>query len=106
MAAPWPNFEAARVEAVEAYLLEKRANVQTISWHTVLNNHASTRPRERGGPVVPAVSKCKVYDAASGAGGWRCTLTLPNSFAAGDGRQLVAIGESATKDEASELACL
>ena len=104
MAAPsWPNFEAARVQAVEAYLLE--CHVQTISWHTVLNNHASTRPKEHGGPLVTAVRKCKVY-AASGADGWRCTLTLPNSFAAGDGRQLVATGESATKVQASELACL
>ena len=102
-AAPWPNFEAARVQAVEAYLLE--CHVQTISWHTVLNNHASTRPKEHGGPLVTAVTKCKVY-AASGADGWRCTLTLPNSFAAGDGRQLVATGESATKVQASELACL
>ena len=57
MAAPRPNFEAARVEAVEAYLLEKRANVQTISWHTVLNNHASTRPKEHGGPLVRGVTQ-------------------------------------------------
>ena len=104
MAAPWPNFEAARVEAVEGYLLEQRVNDIPIRWHTVLHNHASTRPKQHGGPLVRAVSDCKEF-AASGAS-WRCTLTLPNSFAPGDGRRLVAIGESATKEEASELACL
>ena len=46
MAAPWPNFEAARVEAVEAYLLEQRDSGKKISWHIALNNHASTRPWE------------------------------------------------------------
>ncbi|CAK0906516.1 unnamed protein product, partial [Prorocentrum cordatum] len=104
MAAPWPNFEAARVEAVEAYLLEQRASDKKISWRTALNNHASTRPKEHGGALVRAVTNCKEF-AASGAG-WRCTLTLPNSFAPGDGRRLVAIGESETKNEASEFACL
>ncbi|CAK0883674.1 unnamed protein product, partial [Prorocentrum cordatum] len=104
MAAPWPNFEAARVEAVEAYLLEQRASDKEISWRAVLNNHASTRPKEYGGALVRAVTTCKEF-AASGAG-WRCTLTLPSSFAPGDGRRLVAIGESETKNEASELACL
>ncbi|CAK0900206.1 unnamed protein product [Prorocentrum cordatum] len=104
MAAQWPNFEAARVEAVEACLLEQRVSDKKITWRTALNDHASTRPQVCGGALVPAVSKCK--ECAAPGAGWRRTLTLPNSFAPGDGRRLVAIGESAMKEEASELACL
>ena len=67
----------------------------------MLNNRASTRPKAHGGPLVPAVTKCKEY-AASGAE-WRCTLTSPNSCAAGDGRRVVVTGEGASKTAASEL---
>jgi len=87
---------------VEAYLFEHR--VSHITWHTVLNNHASTRPKQHGGSLVHAVTKCKEFESFGPE--WRCTLTLPNSFAAGDGRRVAATGEGATKDAASELACL
>ena len=91
---------------VEAYL-RQHLHVH-ISWHIVLNNHASTRPLDRGGPVVKAVSNCKEF-AQLGRGSsaqWRCTLTLPNSFEKEDGRGLVTTGEGPSKWAASEQACL
>ena len=90
---------------VEAYLLEHR--VSKISWHAVLNNHASTRPKRHGGPLVRAVTECKEFAAPGGASAeWRCTLTLPNSFAPGDSRRVVVTGEGTSKHAASEHACL
>ena len=32
-----------------------------IAWHMTLNNHASQRPKEYGGPLVHAITKCKTY---------------------------------------------
>ena len=93
--------------AVEAYLLEH--HVRHISWHIVLNNHASTRPKAHGGPIVPSIKACKTYQShapGNASADWRCTLHMPNSFAAGDGRRLVTDGDGSTKDEASEVACL
>ena len=90
---------------VETYLLEH--HVGSIRWHWVLNNHASTRPKLHGGPLVRSVTDCKEFAAPGLARAeWRCTLTLPNSFAPGDGRRVVVTGEGKSKDAASELACL
>ena len=86
------------------------------SWHTTLNNHASTRPKIYGGALVPGVSHCKTFEhiapgsasaAAPGSASakWRCSLDLPNSFTPTDGRRLQTEGYATTKDEASELAC-
>ena len=92
--------------AVEAYLTEHHN--EKISWHLVLNNHASTRPKIYGGPLVRAVTDCKEFKESPAEGGVRhqCTLTLPNSFAPEDGRRLEVTGEGRSKDAASELACL
>ena len=90
---------------VEAYLQQHR--VQHISWHTVLNNHASTRPKTHGGQIVPSITECKTYSAPGPASAvWECTLDLPHSFAAGDGLRVQTNGQGASKDEASEVACL
>ena len=86
------------------------------SWHTTLNNHASTRPKIYGGPLVPSVSQCKTFEhiapgsasaatPSSASAAWRCSLDLPNSFTPTDGRRLQTEGYATTKDEASELAC-
>ena len=86
------------------------------TWHTTLNNHASTRPEIYGGPLVPAVSRCKTFEhiapgsasaaaPGSASAAWRCSLDLPNSFTPTDGRRLQTEGYATTKDEASELAC-
>ena len=101
-----------RVGAVEEYLAKHHLG----SWHTTLNNHASTRPKMYGGPLVPAVSRCKTFEhiapgsasaaaPGSASAAWRCSLNLPNSFTPTDGRRLQTEGYATTKDEASELAC-
>ena len=54
-----------------------------ISWHTILNNHASTRPKAYGGPVVRSSTNCKTFTRL-GSSTWRCELDMANSFAAGD----------------------
>ena len=58
----------------------KRAN---ISWHTILNNHASTRPKCHGGPLCPSVWVCKEFETCGSE--HVCRLVLPNSYAPGDG---------------------
>ena len=91
--------------AVEAYLLER--HVSWITWHTVLNNHASQRPKAHGGALVDSVTACKEFTPPGpSCAEWRCTLTLPNSFAPGDGRRVEVTGEGTSKDAAGELACL
>ena len=49
---------AADLQAIEAYIRDQHTGV---SWHLVLNNHASTRPEVLGGPLVPAVTDCKIF---------------------------------------------
>ena len=96
---------AADLQAIEAYIRDQHTGV---SWHLVLNSHASTRPKVLGGPLVPAVTDCKTYqeiEAGSATSFWRCILQLPNSFQPNDGRRLESVGEGHTKEDASEDAC-
>ena len=89
---------------VHAYLRERKRD--SISWHIVLNNHASTRPKHHGGPVVLSVTACKTFsEPRSASGEWECRLDLPNSFADGDGLRCRTRGTGGRKDEASEDAC-
>ena len=89
---------------VEAYFLEQ--HVSSISWHLVLNNHASTRPQQLGGPIGKSVTACKDFSAPSSASAdWQCILDLPHSLANGDGRRLVVHGEGKTKEDASGAGC-
>ena len=37
-------------------------HVTYISWHTTLNNHASTRPKAYGGKLVDSVTACKAFE--------------------------------------------
>ena len=45
----------AGVEAVETYLEQHHKG----SWHSTLKNHAVTRPKVDGGPLVHSLTKCK-----------------------------------------------
>ena len=47
---------AADVQAIETYIGAHHAGV---SWHLILNNHASKRPKIYGGALVHAVTKSK-----------------------------------------------
>ena len=83
-------------------------HVTGISWHTTLNNHASTRPKAYGGKLVDSLTERKAFEQSLGSAPvsdsatWRCRLVLPNSFVLGDGRVLQATGEGGTQYEASE----
>ena len=92
----------AGLEDMEAYLEQHR--VLHISWHTRLNNHASTRPKAYGGPVVPAITNCKSFTRLE-SGTWRCKLDMANSFAARDGIRLQEVAAAPSKNEASDLVC-
>ena len=101
--APLPQPLAGQVD-VEEYIALHHAG----SWHLTLNHHASTRPKQYGGSLVPAVTACKTFQQAaqgSASAPWHCTLDLPNSFSPGDGCQLHAEGEGRTNNDASEHAC-
>ncbi len=96
---------AAAAGPVGLYL--KGRKVDHISWHIVLNNHASTRPKAHGGKIVESVTACKEYQAPGPASAeWECTLDMPHSFANGDCLRLVATGRGNSRAEAGEAACL
>ena len=86
----------------------KEFRVKHVTWHIVFNNTTSTRPSALGGHVARPFADHKHFesDGASFATPiTRCTLRLPNSFAADDGKVLEVIGVGTTRDEASEDAC-
>ena len=100
-ASPSASFENLVPEA-EEYL----ESCHKGRWHITLNNHASTRPKQYGGPLVTAVTQRKTFTPpGTASSAWRCVLDLPNSFEPGDGLRLVIEGEGATKEAASEQAC-
>ena len=91
---------ASQVEMAMDYI--QQYHVTGISWHTTLNNHASTRPKASGGKLVDSLTECKAFEQSPGSAPvsdsatWRCRLVLPNSFVRGDGRVLHATGEGGT----------
>ena len=91
---------------VEDYL--DQCHVKHVTWHLTLNNHASTRPKEIGGPLVPSLTVCKTFSKVgpgSASSTWKCLLRLPHSFAAGDNMSLNIQCEGENQDKASEKAC-
>ena len=49
-------------------------------WYHTLNNHASTRPKKYGGPIVPSVRECMSFSqstAAANSPDTLCTLEMP-----------------------------
>ena len=92
----------AGLEDMEADLEQHR--VLHISWHTRLNNHASTRLQTYGGPVAPAITTCKTFTWL-GSSTWRRELDMANSFSAGDGIRLQKVAEASSKSEAGDLVC-
>ena len=81
------------IELAKAFL--KEHHVATTSWHHVLNNMTSTRPNAHGGKVVHSLTDHKQFEAQGASSATpmiRCTIRLPNSFAAGDGKVLEITG--------------
>ena len=108
---PGQLLTAKRLQMVDfdqAKTFLKDHRVKSVTWHFVLNNTTSTRPKALGGKVVQSLNDHKHFES-HGAGFatpmTRCALRLPNSFAADDGKVLEVIGFGATRDEASEDAC-
>ena len=69
----------AGVEAVETYLEQHHKG----SWHSTLKNHAVTRPKVDGGPLVHSLTKCKTFahiEPGSASTAWRCSLDLAVRF--------------------------
>ena len=95
-------------ELTEAKAFLREHHVETVTWHHVLNNATSTKPKEHGGPVVPSIYKLKQfepYGSGSAVPMVRCVLKLPNSFVKGDGKVLEVEGVGVTMTESSEDAC-
>ena len=78
-----------------------------INWHTILNNHASTRPGEHGGKLCASVKACKEFFRVGLNGHMhRCRLVLPHSYAPEDGIVTSEEAVGSTRREADENACL
>ena len=88
------------IELAKAFL--KEHHVATTSWHHVLNNTTRARPNAHGGKVVHSLTDHKQFEAqgeSSATPMIRCTLRLPNIFAAGDGKvlEITGIGQKPRK---------
>jgi hypothetical protein len=99
-----PNvLVAGAIQQHAIYQRLQRAKVDNIRWHIVLNNHASTRPKEHGGKLCNSITACKQFDRVGTR--YRCRLKLPNSYTPDDGREVSATAVAAVKETASEDAC-
>ena len=87
--------------AVQARLRE--AKLPTVSWHTILNNNTSKRPKCHGGPLCRSLKACKEFSTRGSE--HVCRLVLPNSYERDDGLVVSAAALASTKDAASQDVC-
>ena len=80
-AADAPSYSALEL-AIQKRLREVKE--PHITWHIVLNNHASKRPKKYGGPLCASVTACKAFTRVGEA--HSCRIVLPNSYAPDDGK--------------------
>ena len=80
--------------------LLREAKEPHISWHIVLNNHASQRPKQYGGPLCASVKACKQFGRIGSM--HSCRIVLPNSYAPGDGKVVQAEASAQDKHTAEE----
>ena len=89
------------------HLLQMRlreAKETNVSWHTILNNHASTRPKcHGGGRLCHSLKACKEFGTCGSE--HVCRLVFPNSYAPGDGLVVSAAALASTKHEAADDVC-
>ena len=90
------------LSALEALLVRHHTTIAT--WHSVLNNHSSTKPRSMGGPMFRSLTELKDYWTDNGS--HYCRIDMPCSFQHGDGIPCSVEACAETKAEASENACL
>ena len=74
-----------------------------VSWHVILNNHASTRPTGLGGPLCKSVTGCRTFQVIQGR--FMCTLRIPNSFRKDDGIVLETTVSGDTQADAVNKVC-
>ena len=87
---------------LETYLQEQHL---TSTWHHILNNTTSTRPKDFGGPTFPSLEALKQTTMAT-PGIHTCTICLPCSFEAGDGEEFAVSATAPSQKQATEAACL
>ena len=79
----------------------REAKEPHVSWHDVLNSHASKRPEEAlGGPLCASVKACKEFGRFGSM--HTCRIVLPNSYALGDGKVVEAEATAPDKRTAEE----
>ena len=81
----------------------REAKLPQFTWHLILNNHASTRPKVRGGRLCASISACKTFELSGGKS--ICRLLLPNSYAQGDGIAVSAEAHAANRATADDEVC-
>jgi hypothetical protein len=96
------NIESTIVQHVEALLQEQHVSG---TWHHILNNTTSTRPKECGGPTFPSLTALKQSTMVA-PGLHTCTICLPCSFESRDGEELAVSATATSHKQAAEAACL
>ena len=78
----------------------RKARQPHISWHTVLHDHATQRPKAYGGPLCASIKACKKWTQVGSM--HSCRIVLPNSYAPDDGKVVEAEASAPDKHTAGE----
>ena len=96
-----PDAATGALASVQQVLRD--AKVDHIGWHTVLNNHASTRPKAHGGPLCVSLKACTEFEPRGSM--VLCRIVLPNSYESDDGKMVTAEAIATEKQAADDDAC-
>jgi hypothetical protein len=88
--------------ALETFL---RAKKSTMSWHTIVNNTTSTRPKVNGGKLFKSLTALE-QTRQTRDGEHTCTISMPCSFDTGDSEGFTVERTGNSQREAIEAACL
>jgi hypothetical protein len=88
--------------ALETFL---RAKKSTMSWHTIVNNTTSTRPKVNGGNLFKSLTALE-QTRQTRDGEHTCTISMPCSFDTGDSEGFTVERTGNSQREAIEAACL
>ncbi len=73
------------------------------TWHLILNNTTSTRPKDCGGHLFRSLTEQKNFQQTGST--WSCTIHMPCSFARGDGLSFSVTTSAETEKKADDAAC-
>ena len=86
--------------------LLQQAKEDHTSWHTILNYHASKRPKKHGGRLCRSLRDHQVFGRVGVLGAMHsCRLVLENSYAPEDGMVVRAECNAFTRRAADEYVC-